>query len=224
MKNQIILALAVITIMVTGFCNIGNNDVKIYSELDKFFASSKKKFNSISTERTNELAKISQLIAKKKAKGKSANLILVSKNNSGSDQLAQAFLQAAIAYYNISNVKLFSAGQSASELDSRIIERLTKTGFKASGSELKFSDQEGITLFSKKLDDSSLPQSEFYSIVICAEGKTGCQASQSSEYIAEVELPEISDIKDNTEFEKAFSQIATEMAYVAYQLKETHVK
>lgn len=227
MKKQIILSLAVVVIL-AGFRPVGTNNVKLFPELDNFFASSKKKFKSLSNERTAELAKISQLIARKKAKGKSATLVLISKNNSGTDQLAQAFLQAALAYYNISNVKLFSAGQSASELDSRILERLTKTGFKVNISdgkaELKFSDQDGVILFSKKVDDPSLPQSEFYSIVICTDGKIGCQASQNSEYIAEVKLPEISDIKDNAEFEKTFSQIATEMAYVAYSLKEVQLK
>ena len=227
MKKSILFLAIFAAIVLSGFRDLGS-DTKLYPELEKFFASNKKKFNSISNERSAELAKISQLIAKKKSKGKSPSLVLVSKNNSGSDQLAQTILQAAIAYYGISDVKLYSAGSSASEVDGRIIERLTKTGFKANASgsktELKFNDMGSVTLFSKKIDDSSLPQSEFYSVVICTEGKTACQASQNSEYVAEIKLPEISDIKDNAEFEKVFSQIAIEMAYVAYELKETHVK
>jgi protein-tyrosine-phosphatase len=226
-KSTFLISLAIFMIA-TGFrYNLGS-DSKLYPELEKLFSSSKRKFVNISNERETKLIKITQLIARKKTKQKEANIVFVSKNNAGTNLVAQVLLQSALSFYDITKVKSFSAGLASSDIDGRVVEHLTKSGFKSSGTnskiELKYNDTESVSIFSKKLDDSSLPQTDFYSVVICPEGKSACQASPGSEYIVELALPELTEIKDNAEFDKVYSQIVTEMAFVAFKLKEMQIK
>ena len=133
MKKSIFLFALSVMITASGFRSGGSNDAQLYPGLDKFFSSAKKKFSSISREREAELQKVAQLIAKKRSKSKPANIVFVSRSNSGSDVVAQAFLQSALVFYGVRKVKSFSAGQSSSEMDSRVIDHLTKDGFKSTG-------------------------------------------------------------------------------------------
>jgi len=221
MKNSmIVLALLAIAGIGSAFRNPGDT-TELYPEVSKYFSSLKKKFNSITTKRERELNRLSQVIEKKKSKSMPCSVVFVSSDNSGSDQLAQVILHAAAVYYKISGVTFYSAGSSSSNLDGRIAAALGKFGFKATvgeKTEVKFSDANAIQLFSKKTDDSSLPKSEFYSVLVCAENT--CTAPSNSEYTIKLPLKDLSQIKDEQEFQKEFEKIAVELSSVMYTLKQ----
>lgn len=193
----------------------------LYPEVSKYFSTLKKNFRSMTSDRESEMNKISQLIVKKKGKSKPSVIVLVTSNNSSSDQLAQVILQAAATYYKQDGIKFYSAGNSSGSLDERIIANLTKAGFKINSvsgkTEVKYSDQgTPISLFPKTTDDPSLPKSDFYTILLCP----ACSAPANSEYTASISIKDLSEVKDEQEFQQEFQKLASELTFAIHTLKE----
>ena len=188
--------------------------------------------DQISNERKNVLEPLIQYIQQKVNNGLDINLNFICTHNSRRSHLSQVWAQVASSYFNIKNVNTYSAGTEETAVFPKIIEILINTGFsinKISEGQnpiyaIKYDvNKPAIIAFSKQLDHSFNPSSNFAAIMTCSQADEGCPFIAGAEKRIPItyEDPKISD---NTEFQNEIyaqrsKEIATEMFYVFSNIK-----
>ncbi|MGN7722295.1 arsenate reductase/protein-tyrosine-phosphatase family protein [Chitinophaga sp. 22620] len=222
MKKTISVFVLLLTIVLFSSFNRENAAPRLYPELDRYFAALNLK--QVDQSHAQSLENIKSNLSMSNMDRADWNIIFYCSENSFRSQASQVFLQTLSFANKHKNVKVFSAGKTASGVDARLIDYLTQIGYKVSKTErrnatayeVRFSDQaDPIVLFSKPASDKSLPGSDVTSVIVCDSGKEAeCKDIQTSslQFKLPFEKVETADARDKAE--KVLKHIATEMAYV----------
>ena len=109
--------------------------------------------------------------------------LFVCTHNSRRSQMAQAMWLAVTEYYNLGEIGAYSAGTQQTALHFYALMALEHAGFQFLKSKegknphyalLDNTNQEVKLLYSKTLEDSSLPQEEFTAIMVCDHADANC--------------------------------------------------
>ena len=190
-------------------------------------------FDFISDDRKVLLQKVSEYIQQKIDADLPVQLMYVCTHNSRRSHFGQIWAAVAANYFNIKNVRTYSAGTEATAFHPNAITALREIGFivvQENESEnpmysVKFgSPMDYVTCFSKTVNDPVNPQSDFAAIMTCSDADENCP------FIPGVELrigTTYDDPKafDGTELQKEkyierSLQIARECLYVFSKLRE----
>ena len=206
--------------------NTNNLIPELNHSIEKFDAS------SIAKERLSLLQLLVDFVQEKKDTGIAVNLNFICTHNSRRSHLSQVWAQALSSYYNIPNVNCYSGGTEATALFPKIVETLSKSGFKITklSSEvnpvysIKYAEQvHPVIGFSKVYDHSFNPKGNFAAIMTCSQADENCPFVSG----AEKRIPltfEDPKAYDHTpmqaaKYEERSLQIATELYYVFSMVK-----
>tara|TARA_B110000977_G_scaffold144494_1_gene183437 strand:+ start:369 stop:1004 length:636 start_codon:yes stop_codon:yes gene_type:complete len=160
----------------------------LYSEIEKTI--NRLEFKTISEERKLILEKLSNYIQSKTRKNEEVKIQFICTHNSRRSHLSQVWAQAIAHYFGMSNVTCYSGGTEATALFPKIIETLRASGFKIKMTskgknpvyEIKYSENdEGVTGFSKKIEDDSNPKKQFAAVMTCSEADNTCPNVEGAE-------------------------------------------
>lgn len=138
-------------------------------------------FNSISSQRKEELTDLQNFIQKKRDTNTPVILNFICTHNSRRSQLAQIWAKIAADYYNIS-IESYSGGVEVTEFNIRVVNSLVRAGLKyVSKGEINpkyrflTNDAElGMTMFSKLYDDPINPGENFVAVMTCSHADENC--------------------------------------------------
>ncbi len=189
-------------------------------------------YQSISNDRKETLQVIIEAIQTKIQENKALRLHCICTHNSRRSHLTQIWSQKMAFYYRIPMVNSYSGGTEATAIYNSIIETLEHTGFtiskRSEGSNpiysIKYAPNEpAIIGFSKTIEDTFNPSSEFMAIMTCDSAYEACPVVIGAEHRFPL-LYEDPKAFDNTPLEQEkyaerSRQIATEMGYLFSNLK-----
>lgn len=152
------------------------------------------------------------------------NLIFYCSENSFRSQAAQVFVQTLCYKKKHKKIKVYSAGVTAAEVSTKLIDFLAKIGYKVTKTtkegkdayEVRYSDKaDPIIIFPKTITDNSLPQKNITSIIVCDTLKESDCATLKTE-TSPLSLPFQKTISSDADdkIEATLRTIATEMLYV----------
>lgn len=201
-----------------------------YTKLQHFISSID--LNTISSERKETLQPLIDYIQEKKTAKKEVRLNFICTHNSRRSHFSQIWAQTMAYYFGIEKVFCYSGGTEATELFAKVIQTLKNTGFEVKGLSrwsnpvysIKYAENEHpIIGFSKKIDDSFNPQSNFCAIMTCDSANEACPFVPGAEKRVSITYKDPKAF-DNTpqqteKYEERSLQIATEMYNVFSQIK-----
>ncbi len=187
-------------------------------------------FEQINIERIQILNEISEYIIKKQSIGE-VKLVFICTHNSRRSHIAQIMSFASALFYNLQGIKTYSSGTEVSEFNPRAINALREVGISIVQKtdppnpiyKVNFGDGSiEFDVFSKALNDPSLPKSDFLAIMVCDQANEACPVVFGSD--EKIALP-YEDPKnyDNTDLEEIkykerVREIAREMLYIFSKL------
>jgi arsenate reductase len=198
----------------------------MYPKLKTYITELVSDFDSIPSERKEQLREVVDYIRSKKESGETAKLNFICTHNSRRSHLAQIWAQTAALYYGIKNIDTYSGGTEATALNPRAVAAVERAGFQVQnpGGEnpkykISFSkDAEPLTCFSKKFDDPSNPDKDFAAIMTCSDADENCPFVPGAEIRKPITYvdPKEADGTDSEAkvYDERCSQIATEMFYM----------
>jgi len=188
--------------------------------------------DKITNERKEVLQPLIDFIIDKNNKGEKIRINFICTHNSRRSHLSQIWAQTIAAYLEVKNVACYSGGTEATALFPVVAETLTKSGFQIDTLSketnpvysIKYSTNEHpIIGFSKKLDDSFNPTSNFAAIMTCSNADVGCPIVVGAEKRIPItfEDPKAFDNTDQQaeKYNERSLQIATELLYVFNHVK-----
>ncbi|MFK7969452.1 MAG: hypothetical protein AB8F95_03745 [Bacteroidia bacterium] len=125
---------------------------------------------------------IANFIKKRLRAGKAVEIVFICTHNSRRSQFAQAWCQLIADVQNLS-VQAYSAGTEVAEVHSSVLKTLQDDGFKIvaldrgtkQAFELKREDiSNPIQLYSKNLQDNSIPREGFLAVMVCSDADEAC--------------------------------------------------
>jgi len=140
-------------------------------------------FDQISQERKLILNKLIEYVKQKAKNGECISLVYVCTHNSRRSHFGQVWGKVASEYYQMENVKTFSAGTEATAMHPNTVRSLQTIGFNIQSDNqednpyysISFdSTKDPIVGFSKTIDHSSLPSKNFAAIMTCSEAEQNC--------------------------------------------------
>lgn len=186
----------------------------------------------LNPERKAILQPLVVFLQKSIAAKESIRLNFICTHNSRRSHLSQIWAQTMAFYFRIENVSCYSSGTEATALFPQVIETLQGVGFEITHLSdtlnpvyaIKFAENEPpIIGFSKTIDAPFNPQSQFAAIMTCTQADLGCPfvAGASVRISLPFEDPKAFDHSPDVlvHYEHRSRQIATELFYVFYQLK-----
>lgn len=219
MKNVLAIILLV-AISATAFPKMPPT-AKLYPALTKYF-------NSLSPTRIDK-SNISTLdVLRNSALYSSINpketqFIFLCPDNSLRSQAAQVFLTTLSTSKKLRKLKVYSAGQSAGEVDTSLIGYLNKIGYKTSKTtiegktayEVKYSDDApAITLFAKTCDNAIIPLKETIPVSMCSLDAASWQQWKFGYPVSKLPLEDPKTIKSQVAMEEEIDMIANYMTYI----------
>lgn len=145
-------------------------------------------------------------------------------HNSRRSHLGQIWAAAACDFHGIERIESFSGGTESTAMNARIVEALRRVGLVVRGEgeenpryDVRWSDQPGVTCWSKTYFDEANPQSAFCAVMTCTDADQGCPVVLGAG--ARISLPYIDPkISDDTTaealtYDARCRQIAREMVY-----------
>jgi arsenate reductase (thioredoxin) len=207
--------------------------IMLYSAIKNYCDNLVKHFNEIPEERKTFLKKLANYIKEKRANNLPVQLVYVCTHNSRRSHFGQVWAAVAAAYYTIKNVKTYSGGTEATAFNINAINALKKRGFSISTNDVetsnqkhsvKFGDEKNdfVLCFSKVVDDTVNPTSNFAAIMTCSDAEANCP------FIPGAEIRIATTYKDPKEFdntplqdpkyEERSEQIALECLYLFSQI------
>lgn len=187
---------------------------------------------NISEDRKQVLQPLVDFIQSKTANQQEVRINFICTHNSRRSHLSQVWAQTMAAYFNIPNVTCYSGGTENTALFPKVSETLENHGFeiqKLSETDnpvysIKYSENEHpIIGFSKKLDDTFNPSSEFAAVMTCSQADGGCPFIAGAEKRIPITFEDPKAF-DNTpqqteKYKERSLQIASEMYYVYSQIQ-----
>lgn len=198
----------------------------MYLQLKTYISKLESNFDSISTERKEQLKEVAEYIHSKKESGETAKLNFICTHNSRRSHLAQIWTQTAASYYEIDDIETYSGGTEATAFNPRAVKAVERAGFKVENPvgenpryEVSYSDEaEPMICFSKTFDDDFNPNKNFAAIMTCSDADENCPFVPGAEFRKPITYVDPKE-SDGTELEKETYdqrclQIATEMFYM----------
>jgi protein-tyrosine-phosphatase len=138
----------------------------------------------IDTERRKLLSELATYIRLRHKLGQPVHLIFICTHNSRRSHLAQAWAQAAAAYYGLSNIHCYSGGTEVTAFNPNAVRALSDSGFSiqqftaGDNPTYKIIAGEDVSwnAYSKVYDDPSHPATAFAAIMTCSEADAACPA------------------------------------------------
>ena len=195
-------------------------------ELKSYIAGLKSNFDSIPSERKEQLREVADYIRFKKQSGEKARLNFICTHNSRRSHLTQIWTATAAHYHEIQNLETYSGGTEATAFNPKAIAAIERAGFKVDNTggenpryEVSFKDNgKPMTCFSKKFDDDFNPDKNFAAIMTCSEADENCPFVPGAEFRKSITYtdPKEADGTDREAevYDKRCRQIATEMFYM----------
>jgi len=150
-------------------------------------------------------------------------------HNSRRSHLGQIWGAAACDYHGISRIASFSGGTQATAMNPRIVAALERVGFEVVGSPgenpryaVRWSDEAGVTCWSKTYADPANPASGFCAVMTCTDADEDCPVVLGA--AARIALPFIDPkVSDDTPsealtYDARCRQIAREILYAFGQV------
>ncbi len=183
--------------------------------------------SKILDERKQVLQELIDYIREKQGKDQAIRLHFICTHNSRRSHLAQIWAQTMAYHVGLRNVDCYSGGTEATALYPMVAEVLSETGFSVSKLSdsansvycIKYGENEApIIGFSKTLDHSFNPKSEFCAIMTCHSANEACPLVAGAEKRIPITYEDPKHFDQSAlQAEKYFErsrQIATEMFYV----------
>jgi protein-tyrosine-phosphatase len=199
----------------------------ITEALQQYLQGCLKSFDTISSERKDLLARVAVYIQDKVNNSMPVNLIFICTHNSRRSHISQLWAQAASYYFAIPNVKCYSAGTEATAFNPRAVKAIRKAGFKIdkpdeTGNPVYTveisSGHKPLQAFSKVIEDSSNPQTDFAAIMTCSSANEACPVVHGADIRFPVmyEDPKVADDTplEEQRYNERVKQIGTEMLYL----------
>ena len=190
------------------------------------------KFNSIDDSRRSALSQLAQkLKGILEVRGR-ASVLIVCTHNSRRSQLAEAWLTAACQYFGLDQLSIYSGGTEATAFNMRMVVAMRHIGFHLQTEQPADNPRYLLTclsttasphfMFSKTIDDSYNPQSNFVAIMVCSDADEKCPIVKGAElrYSLPYDDPKESDdtpMEHQTYIDKV-DEIGTEMLYLISQV------
>lgn len=185
----------------------------------------------ITDERKAVLQPLTDFIQEKVSSNQEIRINFICTHNSRRSHLSQVWAQTLAFYFNIKNVCCYSGGTENTALFPMVAETLKNSGFKietlSEGKNpvytIKYAANEHpIIGFSKKLDDSFNPTSQFAAIMTCDSANEACPFVPGAEKRIPItfEDPKAFDTtpQQAEKYNERSLQIATELFYVFSQI------
>lgn len=199
--------------------------MKTYDKINSVISSLE--VTSISEDRKTVLQPLVNFIQKKTISKEAIRLNFICTHNSRRSHLSQVWAQTLAYHFNIKNVSCYSGGTEATALFPMAAETLANAGFKmntiSNGKNpiysIKYTDNEhAIIAFSKTLDDSFNPKSNFAAIMTCSQADGGCPFIVGAETRIPITFKDPKAFDNTPQQAKKYNersvQIATELYYV----------
>jgi arsenate reductase (thioredoxin) len=200
----------------------------LYPALQSFIAILTGKFQNIPEKRLEVLKDLCDNIIGSLKKGEDAELIFICTHNSRRSQFAQAWAHAAVLYYGIDNINIYSGGTEATSFHPNAVSSIKRLGFSLLIKNwnqdnpiyaVKIGDADaGSIQFSKKYDDPPNPTSGFIAIMVCSEAEEACPVVPGAAKIISMpfEDPKVFDGTDSEsdKYDERNEQIAVELFYL----------
>ena len=200
----------------------------LYPALQSFIANLPGKFQNIPEKRLEVLKDLCDNIIGSLKKGEDSELIFICTHNSRRSQFGQAWAHAAVLYYGINNIKIYSGGTEATSFHPNAVSSIKRSGFSLIINNddqvnpvytVKAGDTDaGTTQYSKKYDDPLNPSSGYIAIMVCSEAEEACPVVPGAAKIISMpfEDPKIFDGTDaeSARYDERSKQIAVELFYL----------
>ncbi len=186
---------------------------------------------SISEHRKARLSSIITHLKKKIILTADIHLIFICTHNSRRSHFAQIWAQTLAAYFHLEKIKAYSGGTEITALYPTVLKSLEKIGFKStllsSGTNPVYAIKYGenalsIIGFSKEWNHQFNPQSEFTTIMTCAQADASCPhiAGAEARFSLPFQDPKAYDNsqQESQEYLNTCKLIATEMYYIFSQI------
>lgn len=198
----------------------------MFKSLETYCNQSIARFNTIPTERTEQLRSLAALINETS----NVQLVFICTHNSRRSHFGQVWSQIAAHYYNKVKVQTYSGGTEATAFHPNAIAALERAGCRIHKSavsdnpsyEISFGDTApSMTCFSKEFNHSTNPASDFVAIMTCNSADEACPIVQGASHrVALTYLdPKVSDdtAAETQTYDERCQQIATEMLFLFSQ-------
>lgn len=195
---------------------------RIYPELEKYFESLEKK--EPAKDHVNALASLKGDISSSSMDYEDWHLIFYCSENTFRSQASQVFATTLCYANKFRKMKIHSAGLISGEVSTKLIDYLTRIGYKITESQnddkvsysVRFSDQANpIILYSKATTDKSLPTRYVTSVIVCdINTETDCAALKTESNPLNLAFPKVVATDSQQQAEAILEKIATEMVYV----------
>ncbi len=165
--------------------------------------------------------------------GKAVNLNFICTHNSRRSQFAQIWAQTAADYFSI-QANCYSGGVEITAFNERAVESIKRSGFRVTSKGetnpvyfVFYSDDtdEPISAFSKRYDDPINSKEQFAAVMACSHADENCPFIPGTEKRIPVhyEDPKAFDgtPQEAEEYDERSMQIAAEMFYVFYEIKNS---
>lgn len=198
----------------------------MYPKLKTYITQLGSDFDSIPSERKEQLREVADYIRSTKESGEAARLNFICTHNSRRSHLAQIWTQTAAKYYEIEDIETYSGGTEATAFNPRAVAAVERAGFEVNNPggdnpryEVSFSDDaKPMICFSKKFDDDFNPNKNFAAIMTCSDADENCPFVPGAEFrepITYVDPKEADGTDREAEvYDERCGQIATEMFYM----------
>ena len=189
--------------------------------------------DAIPQERKQLLDLLSGYIQEKVDKKESVRLNFICTHNSRRSHLSQVWAQTLAHHFGVRNLSCYSGGTEATALFPMVATTLANTGFEvqmlSEGKNpvyaIKFAENEHPAIcFSKTMDDTFNPTSDFAAIMTCSQADEGCPFVPGAEKRISITYDDPKAF-DNTpqqaeKYSERSKQIATEMCYIFSKIKK----
>lgn len=223
MKKLLFVFVTLIIVTVTG-TSFSSPEMppKLYPELESYF-------NSISKDdylksHYGSLEQIKLDISYSSLDYGYWNMVFYCSENTFRSQASQVFAQTLCYARNYKKMKIYSAGLSSGEINTKLIDYLKRIGYRITESkkdgkthyEVKFSDKaDPIILYSKTTADKSIPVRDLTSVIVCdIEKETDCAELKTESRAVQLPFEKVTSTDETTKIETTIRNIASEMLYV----------
>lgn len=209
--------------------------------LQTYVSTLESEFGQISTERKENLQKISAYIKAKLARKEKVNLNFICTHNSRRSQFGQIWAMVAAKYYGFDyqEVTTFSGGTEATACNPRTVAALQRTGVAVEKineisapatvannpryAVLIAAKTQPVYLFSKKYSDTENPQKDFCAVLVCSQADESCPLINGAalRVYHGYEDPKKADgqVNEGKQYDETCRLIAREMFYVFSEIK-----